>query len=150
MARVRELDNIRDFLTSSALTLVLDLFFTCVFFAVMWYFSPMLTLIVLASLPFYAVISLCVTPVLRARLEEQFQRGATNQAFLVETVTGVETVKAMAVEPQLQRRWEEQLAAYVTAGFRAKTAGLLGSQSIQLVNIGSSSATRDSQSVKSR
>ena len=134
VARVRELDNIRDFLTSSALTLVLDLFFTFVFFAVMWYFSPMLTLIVMASLPFYAVISIAVTPALRARLEEQFQRSAANQAFLVETVTGVETVKSMAVEPQLQRRWEEQLAAYVTAGFRAKTTGLLGSQSITLVN----------------
>ena len=111
VARVRELENIRNFLTSSALTLTLDLFFTSVFLAVMWYYSPLLTMIVMASLPLYAGISVIVSPILRNRLEEQFQRGATNQSFLVETVTGVETVKAMAVEPQLQRRWEEQLAA---------------------------------------
>lgn len=134
VARVRELENIRNFLTSSALTLTLDLFFTTVFLAVMWYYSPLLTMIVMASLPLYAGISVIVSPILRNRLEEQFQRGATNQSFLVETVTGVETVKAMAVEPQLQRRWEEQLAAYVTAGFRARVAGLWGSQSITLVN----------------
>ena len=134
VARVRELENIRNFLTSSALTLTLDLFFTTVFLAVMWYYSPLMTMIVMASLPLYAGISVIVSPILRNRLEEQFQRGATNQSFLVETVTGVETVKAMAVEPQLQRRWEEQLAAYVTAGFRARVAGLWGSQSITLVN----------------
>ena len=134
VARVRELDRIRDFLTSSALTLLLDLVFTFVFLVLMWYFSPTLTLIVLAVLPVYGAISIVITPILRAHLEEQFQRGATNQAFLVETVSGVETVKTMAVERQMQRRWEEQLAAYVTASFRAKITGLLGSQAIQLVN----------------
>ena len=42
--------------------------------------------------------------------DEKFRRGAENEAFLVESVTGIETLKAMAVEPQMQRRWEEQLA----------------------------------------
>ncbi len=115
VARVRELENIRSFLTGSALTLVIDLFFTVVFLAVMYYYSPTLTYIVLGSIPFYIVLSLIVTPILRHRVEEKFNRGAENQAFLVETVNGVETVKAMAVEPQLQRQWEEQLAGYVGA-----------------------------------
>ncbi len=113
VARVRELENIRNFLTSSALTLVIDLFFTFVFLAVMFFYSPLLTLIVLGSFPFYIAISAGVTPLFRRRLDEKFQRGAENQAFLVESVTGVETLKAMAVEPQMQRRWEEQLAGYV-------------------------------------
>ena len=118
VARVRELENIRNFLTSSALTLVIDLFFTFVFLAVMFFYSPLLTWIVLASLPLYVAISAGATPLFRARLDEKFKRGAENQAFLVECVAGAETLKAMAVEPQMQRRWEEQLAGYVAASFR--------------------------------
>jgi subfamily B ATP-binding cassette protein HlyB/CyaB len=134
VARVRELENIRTFLTSSALTLVIDLFFTFVFLAVMFFYSPLLTLIVLASFPFYIAISGGVTPLFRRRLDDKFQRGAENQAFLVESVTGIETLKAMAVEPQMQRRWEEQLAGYVAASFRVLSLGNAASQVVQLVN----------------
>jgi ATP-binding cassette, subfamily B, bacterial HlyB/CyaB len=134
VARVRELENIRNFLTSSALTLVIDLFFTFVFLAVMFLYSPFLTFIVLGAFPFYIGISAFATPLFRARLDEKFRRGAENQAFLVESVTGVETLKAMAVEPQMQRRWEEQLAGYVAASFRVLSLGNTASQSVQLVS----------------
>src|SRR5215468_6017704 len=134
VARVRELENIRSFLTGSALTLVVDLFFTLVFLAVMFFYSPLLTLIVLASLPVYVAISAAATPLFRRRLDEKFRRGAENQAFLVESVTGIETLKSMAVEPQMQRRWEEQLAAYVSASFRVLSLGNTASQSVQLVS----------------
>jgi subfamily B ATP-binding cassette protein HlyB/CyaB len=134
VARVRELENIRNFLTSSALTLVIDLFFTFVFLAVMFIYSPLLTGVVLAGFPLYIGISALATPLFRARLDEKFRRGAENQAFLVESVTGVETLKAMAVEPQMQRRWEEQLAGYVTSSFRVLKLGNTASQSVQLVN----------------
>jgi len=134
VARVRELENIRNFLTSSALTLVIDLFFTVVFLAVMFIYSPFLTWIVLGAFPFYIAISAAVTPLFRSRLDEKFKRGAENQAFLVESVTGVETLKAMAVEPQMQRRWEEQLAGYVAASFRVLSLGNTASQVVQLVS----------------
>jgi subfamily B ATP-binding cassette protein HlyB/CyaB len=134
VARVRELENIRNFLTSSALTLVIDLFFTFVFLAVMFFYSPLLTWIVIASLPLYVAISAGATPLFRRRLDEKFQRGAENQAFLVECVAGAETLKAMAVEPQMQRRWEEQLAGYVAASFRVLSLGNTTSQVVQLIN----------------
>ncbi|HBF29766.1 type I secretion system permease/ATPase [Rhizobium sp.] len=134
VARVRELENIRSFLTSSSLTLVMDLLFTFVFLAVMASYSLPLTGIVMASFPFYIGISVGVTPIFRRRLEEKFNLGAENQSFLVETVTGVQTLKAMAVEPQMQRRWEEQLAAYVNASFRVLTLGNWASQCVQLVS----------------
>jgi subfamily B ATP-binding cassette protein HlyB/CyaB len=134
VARVRELENIRNFLTSSALTLVIDLFFTSVFLAVMFVYSPLLTYVVLGSFPFYIVISASVTPLFRRRLNEKFRRGAENQAFLVESVTGIETLKAMAVEPQMQRRWEEQLAGYVSASFRVLSLGNTASQLVQFVS----------------
>src|SRR5438552_12148253 len=134
VARVRELENIRNFLTSSALTLAIDLLFTFVFLAVMFLYSPPLTWIVLGSFPFYIAISAAATPLFRRRLDEKFRRGAENQAFLVESVTGVETLKAMAVEPQMQRRWEEQLAGYVAASFRVISLGNTASQTVQLVS----------------
>jgi len=134
VARVRELENIRNFLTSSALTIVIDLLFTVVFFAVMFLYSPLLTWIVLGSIPFYLVISAAATPLFRARLDEKFKRGAENQAFLVESVAGVETLKAMAIEPQMQRRWEEQLAGYVAASFRVISLGNTASQLVQLIS----------------
>jgi ATP-binding cassette, subfamily B, bacterial HlyB/CyaB len=134
VARVRELENIRQFLTSSALTLVIDLFFTVVFLVVMFLYSPLLTFVVLGSFPVYIGISAGVTPLFRRRLDEKFRRNAENQAFLVESVNGVETLKAMAVEPQMQRRWEEQLAGYVAASFRVLSLGNTASNAVQLVS----------------
>ena len=134
VARVRELENIRNFITGSALTLTIDMLFTFIFFIVMFFYSATLTYIVLGSLPFYILVSVVATPIFRRRLDERFRRGADNQAFLVESVTAAETLKAMAVEPQIRRRWEEQLAGYVQASFRTQTLGNVASQIVQFVN----------------
>lgn len=119
VARVRELEHIRQFLTSHSVTVVLDVVFTLVFLIVMWFYSHALTMVVMASLPLYAILSIAITPTIRARLHEKFNRGAENQSFLVEAISGIQTVKALAVEPPLIRKWEEQLAGYVRASFRA-------------------------------
>ncbi|WP_420970803.1 type I secretion system permease/ATPase [Bradyrhizobium sp. B120] len=134
VARVRELENIRNFLTSSALTLVIDLAFTFVFLAVMFYYSPLLAWIVVGSFPFYIALSAGVTPIFRQRLERKFDRGAENQAFLVESVSGIQTLKAMAIEPQMQRRWEEQLAGYVGSSFDVLSLGNWTSQCVQFIS----------------
>ena len=134
VARVRELETIRQFLTSSAITLVLDLAFGMIFIGVLFLYSFKLTLIVIASLPCYVALSVIATPAFRSRIEEKFRRGAENQAFLVESVAGVETVKAMALEPVLQRRWEEQLAAYVSASFKVIGLATWAQQTAQAIN----------------
>ena len=134
VARVRELDRIREFLTSNSVTLVLDLFFTLVFFAVMLLYSSLLTLIVALSIPFYLGISIVISPILRDKLEEKFRRGAENQSFLVESVTGIGTLKAMAVEPQMRDRWEKLFSAYTTIGFDVAKLANWGSHMIQLVS----------------
>lgn len=123
VARVRELSTVRQFLTGSAVTVVIDSFFAVVFIAVMVLYSPLLTLLVVGALPLYIVLSVLVTPIFRTRLNEKFNRGAENQAFLVEAINGIQTLKAMAIEPPMQRKWEEQLAGYVQASFRATTLG---------------------------
>ena len=134
VARVRELENVRQFITSSALTLVIDVVFGLIFLAVMFWYSPPLTLAVVISIPFYAVISLAITPVLKARVQEKFQRGAANQSLLVESLAGIQTLKACAVEPQMRQRWDEQLAGYIGSSLRVVTLGAAGSQLVGLVN----------------
>ncbi len=133
VARVRELEQIRNFLTGQALTSVLDLCFSFIFIAVMWYYSGWLTLIVLISLPCYAIWSATISPILRSRLNDKFARNADSQSFLVESVTTMGTIKSMAVEPQMTRRWDQQLAAYVAAGFKVTRLATIGQQGVQLI-----------------
>ena len=128
VARVRELDTIRNFLTSSSLTLLIDLSFTLIFFVVMWFYSHGLTLFVLATVPCYALLSLFITPILRHRVDQKFKYGAANYSFLTESITGIQTLKASAVEPQMQRRWEDNLAKYVTTSFRSQNLNNIANQ----------------------
>jgi subfamily B ATP-binding cassette protein HlyB/CyaB len=134
VARVRELERIREFLTSNAVTVVIDLFFTIVFFALMFTYSKLLTFVVLGSIPLYVLISVLITPPLRARLDEKFRRGAENQSFLVETVTGIGTLKAMAVEPQMREKWEKQFAGYIQTGFAVTKLANWGNNLIQIIS----------------
>jgi ATP-binding cassette, subfamily B, bacterial HlyB/CyaB len=134
VARVRELENIRSFLTGNTITLVLDLLFSVVFIGVMLYYSGWLTLIVVLSIPCYVILSAAFTPLLRARLHEKFNRGAENQAFLVETISGIDTIKAMAVEPHWMRLWDNQLAAYVASSFRTATLSNFANSGVTLIS----------------
>ena len=133
VARVRELENIRSFLTGNALTVVLDVLFSVIFIAVMLFYSVPLTLIVLVSLPLYFGLSLAVVPILRKRLDVKFARGAENQSMLVETVTGIQTVKASALEPSFARRWDNQLAAYVSASFKTQNLASWAHEGVNLI-----------------
>lgn len=133
VARVRELEQIRNFLTGQALTSVLDLLFSFIFIIVMWFYSGWLTLVVICSLPCYAMWSAMLSPVLRSRLNDKFARNADNQSFLVESVSAIGTLKAMAIEPQATNHWDKQLAAYVHAGFKVTRLATIGQQGIQLI-----------------
>ena len=120
MARVRELEHIRQFLTSHSVTVVLDLMFTVVFLAVMWFYSSTLTMVVAGSLPLYAlVVDRHYPDNTRSDCTRNSIGGRRISRSLVEAISGIQTVKALAVEPSLLRKWEEQLAGYVRASFRA-------------------------------
>ena len=134
VARVRELETIRSFLTGQGLTSLLDLVFTLVFFVVMFIYSAKLTLVVLGSIPFYIVIAALIRPALRERINEKFNTGARSQQFLVESIVGAQTLKAASVEPVMQAQWEERLAAYVRTSFDAGILGSLGQNLIQYVS----------------
>ena len=117
VARVHGVETIREFLSGAAVTLVLDVPFLLIFLAIMFYYSATLTVVAVTVLLLISALSLAVTPLLRQRLNQQFLLGARNQAFLTEYVSGMETVKALQMEPQLQRRFGAYLASYLQAGF---------------------------------
>ncbi len=117
IARVRELDQIREFITNKSVSVIIDLFFSSVFLVVMFVYSKILTLVVIAVVALIAVLYVTLTPELRARLESKFQMGAQSNSYLVESVTGVQTVKSLAVEGIMQKHWDNYLGKYVKAGF---------------------------------
>jgi len=132
--RVRQLETIREFLTNASLSVLIDPMFTLVFLAVMWLYSVKLFLISVLTIPCYIAVAVLITRPLQARIEEKFERGAANNALLVESIGGITTVKASAVEPQWQMRWEQQLAGYSAASQQVINLGNTGSQLIQLVS----------------
>lgn len=119
-ARLHGVETIREFIASAAVTLVLDFPFLLIFVAIMFYYSVTLTLIVLAILAVIVTLSIIIAPMFQTRLQEQFQLGARNQAFLTEYIVGLETVKSLQLEPQLSSRYSGYLASYLQAGFATK------------------------------
>ena len=120
VARVHAVETIREFMAGAAVSVALDLPFLFVFLAVMFWYSWQLSLIAVALLLLIVLISLFITPVLRARLNRQFLLGARNQAFLTDYVAGIETVKSLQMEPRLESRYDDYLAAYLAAGFSTR------------------------------
>ncbi len=134
VARVRELETIRSFLTGQGLFAALDCLFAIIFISVLFAYSAFLALIVVATIPLYLLVSFGVRPALRTRIKEKFDRGALSQQFLVETVVGIQTVKAAAVEPIAQSEWEERLAGYVKTSFDATQLAAIGQNAIQYIS----------------
>ncbi|MES2945699.1 MAG: ABC transporter transmembrane domain-containing protein, partial [Pseudomonadota bacterium] len=119
-ARLHGVETIREFIASTAVTLILDFPFLLIFVAIMLYYSVVLSAIVLGIMGIIALASFLVAPAFQKRLQEQFQMGARNQAFVTEYVGGLETVKSLQLEPLLASRYRGYLATYLTAGFATK------------------------------
>lgn len=127
ITRVRELDQIRDFITNKSVSVILDLFFSFVFILMMFLYSVKLTFIVLGFVVTIAILYLIITPELRSRLEKKFQMGAQSNSYLVESVTGIQTVKSLSIEGGMQRKWENYLADYISSSFKLANMGNIAS-----------------------
>lgn len=127
ITRVRELDQIRDFITNKSVSVILDLFFSFVFLIMMFIYSPILTFTVILFITIIAILYLVITPELRERLEKKFQMGAQSNSYLVESVTGIQTVKSLAIEGSMQKKWEDYLAKYISSSFRLSNMGNIAS-----------------------
>jgi subfamily B ATP-binding cassette protein HlyB/CyaB len=119
-ARLRGVENIREFVASAAVTLILDLPFLLIFVGIMLTYNVMLTAIALGLIGLIVILTLIVAPIFRDRLNEQFLLGARNQAFTTEYIAGLETVKSLQMEPQLKARYSDYLAEYLRSGFNVR------------------------------
>ena len=117
VARVKELETIRSFVSGSSLVLIIDTAFCFIFIIAMFWYSPKLCLVAIALIPFMVLLNLIATPIYRRRIETKFEANAESQSFLVESVTGAATVKALALEQKFTRRWEDLLGHYVKTSF---------------------------------
>ena len=122
-ARVRELDRIREFITDKSVSVILDLFFSLVFVAIMLMYSVKLTMISIMFIAIIGIIFVLITPELRIRLEDKFQMGAQSNSYLVESITGVQTVKSLGVEGSMFRKWEDKLGKYIKSSFNLSIMG---------------------------
>ena len=123
IARVRELENLRQFMTNISLTVLLDTIFSVIFVVIMAVYSGYLTLIVLMFVAVIGLISFIATPMIKTRLNEKFQKGAAAQSFLVESITGVQTVKSLAIEGKMIKEWENNLGDYILSAFKLSNVG---------------------------
>lgn len=133
VTRAREIETVRRFLTDQSLTSVVDLMFLFIYIAVLMLYSAKLTLVILLLIPVYFGISVLMKPAYRRRLKDKFRRWSKAQQLLVETVVGIQTIKASAVEPIFQKLWEERLSLYVKAGFGSTMLGTVTQTGIQFV-----------------
>jgi ATP-binding cassette, subfamily B, bacterial HlyB/CyaB len=133
VTRIRELETIRNFLTGQGLTSIIDFLFVFVFIGVLWLYSAQLTLIILMIAPLYILIAAAIRPVFRNKIKEKFDRWSFSQNLIVESVVGIQTIKAGAIEPLMQRQWEERYAAYVKTGFEASLLGAGGQGAMEFV-----------------
>lgn len=134
IARMKELEVVRQFITGSGILLFLDLLFLVIFLLCMFFISRFLCVIVIAAMPFLFLASMLITPMLRNKLDDRYVLSARNQSFLVELLSGIETVKANGAEPIMRARWENRLAEQVRAGFAGSNLANLINQCSATVN----------------
>ncbi len=116
--RINELENIRQFLTGTALTVVLDAVFSVIYIVVMFIYSWLLTLVTLAVIPLFVLLTVGVSPIMRQQLRTKAERQAETQSYLVEVLSGISTVKAQNIELRSRWKWQERYARYVSDGFK--------------------------------
>jgi len=133
IARVRELENLRQFMTNISLTVLLDTVFSIIFVVIMAVYSTYLTLIVLLFINGIALISFVATPMIKAKLDDKFQKGAAAQSFLVESITGVQTVKSLAIEGKMIKSWENNLGDYILSAFKLSNVGNVAYSTSQML-----------------
>ena len=132
--RVNELERIRQFLTGTALTVVLDCIFSVIYVAVMFLYSPLLTAVSLAIIPVFIALTLIFSPTIRRQLRVKAERNAETQSYLVEVLTGIQTVKAQNIELRSRWKWQERYARYISTGFKTVITSTLAKSASDFLN----------------
>ncbi|MEA5516857.1 peptidase domain-containing ABC transporter [Nodularia sp. UHCC 0506] len=132
--RINELENIRQFLTGTALTVVLDAIFSIIYIVVMLFYSWQLTLVGLGTIPIFVILTLIASPTISKQLRTKAERNAHTQSYLVEVMSGIQTVKAQNIELQSRFSWQERYARYVASGFKTVITSTLANSTSSFLN----------------
>ncbi|WP_269615935.1 peptidase domain-containing ABC transporter [Prochlorococcus marinus] len=133
-SRIAELEQIRNFLTGTALTVVLDAVFSVIYIGVMLLYSWILTLVALIVAPLLAFITILVSPVIRRQLRSKAEFNAKTQNHLVEVLTGIQTVKAQNFELQARWKWKQRYSKYISESFRNTITSTTSNSLTQFLN----------------
>ncbi|MBE9248528.1 peptidase domain-containing ABC transporter [Dolichospermum sp. LEGE 00240] len=132
--RINELENIRQFLTGTALTVVLDALFSVVYIVVMLFYSWQLTFVGLGTIPLFVVVTLIAAPTVSRQLRTKAERNAETQSYLVEVMSGIQTVKAQNIELRSRFSWQKKYAKFVAAGFKTVLTSTLANSTSQFLS----------------
>ncbi len=132
--RVNELENIRQFMTGTALTVVLDAIFSVVYIVVMIIYSPILTAVGLGTIPIFVLMTVIFAPLIRHQLRVKAERNAETQSYLVEVMSGIQTVKAQNIELRSRWQWQDRYSRYMTAGFKTVVTSTFASSTSHFLN----------------
>ncbi|MCG2634226.1 MAG: type I secretion system permease/ATPase [Gammaproteobacteria bacterium] len=119
-SNLREFDSCRDFFTSATLVSLIDLPFMVLFLLVIWLLGGPMVLVPLAVVPVVVIYALVIQRPLKAVVQRLFRHGAEKNAMLIETLSGLETIKSMGAESPVQRRWEQAVGQIATLGMRSR------------------------------
>ena len=133
-SRVNELENIRQFLTGTALTVVLDAVFSVVYIVVMLIYSVKLTAVSLSTIPLFLGLTFFVSPIVRRQLRAKAEQNAKTQSFLVEALSGIQTVKAQNIELNTRWKWQDRYGRYVSDGFKTVLTSTTASSASGFLN----------------
>ena len=122
--RLAELGNIRGFLTGSLLTLGLDAVFSIIYVAVMVDYSGVLTAVTLGVIPLFIALTFIASPAIKAQLRKAAEKNAATQALLVESLSGVQTIKAQNAENTVRWRWQRRYSSFMSESFRTLLIGI--------------------------
>jgi len=127
ISRVKEMETVRNFVSSQAITLLIDMPFSIIFLIVMWLFNSLLTVIVVIAIIILIVLYGVLGPSLKKRVQQQNAVQTDNQSFLVEMLSNIETIKSSAIEKQVQRRWEDNVARHAKSAHATESvSGAIG------------------------
>lgn len=122
--RIAELGNIRNFLTGSLLTLALDALFSVIYIAVMVIYSGVLTAVTLSVVPLFLGLTIVASPLIKAQLRKAAERNAATQSLLVESLNGVQTIKAQSAENSVRWQWQRRYSSFMSESFRSLMIGV--------------------------
>ena len=131
---LREFESLRDFLTSATLTTLIDLPFAVLFLFVIWTIGGPLVYVPLAAIPLIIGSTLLIQPSLRKLTQSNYEDGQTKNSVAIETLQGIETIKAIGAGSMMRKRWQDVISHQSTIGLKTRVLSQFSSNMSNFAN----------------